>query len=159
MGNKKKLKNFIDSLKENINFSFSISNFNDRLKLQKYVFLAKCFGFEHNYNYSLYIRGPYSSDLANDYYDIYREGTKSDDSLDMDFDSFSVLTKNKDVDWLESASTMLSLYNGLKHRYSKYPDKKKKDVLIKGTKKLKSHICADVISKAFKDLNNFHIFN
>ncbi|MDR2545424.1 MAG: hypothetical protein LBD03_07810 [Methanobrevibacter sp.] len=70
MGDIGKLNSFINLLNEKLDFSFSTNNFNDRLKLQKYVFIAKYFGFNHAYNYNLYIRGPYSSDLADDYYNL-----------------------------------------------------------------------------------------
>jgi len=51
--------------------SFDINSFNSRVKLQKYVYIAKeLFGIRLNYDFNLYLRGPYSTALARDYYEL-----------------------------------------------------------------------------------------
>jgi hypothetical protein len=43
----------------------SIQSFNDRMKLQKLVFLARQVGFDTGFSFSWYIHGPYSPSLTN----------------------------------------------------------------------------------------------
>ena len=66
---------FINYVKDSLSFrdaedfTEKIRNdFDFRLKVQKFVYIAKYFGWKHSYKYSLYIRGPYSSTLADEYY-------------------------------------------------------------------------------------------
>jgi len=44
--------------------TFNIENFNDRLRLQKLVFLARKMGFNAGYSFDWYLRGPYSPSLT-----------------------------------------------------------------------------------------------
>lgn len=159
MSDKEKLKSFISILRDKIGFSFDMDDFDDRLKLQKYVFIAKSFGFKHNYGYNLYIRGPYSSKLADDYFDIFRNNEMVNNvPLNIDTDSFSVLVHDKDVIWLEAAATMLSLY-------STYPENYKTlfgvnyDRLIEETKTIKHKISEDIIKSVCNDLREAKLFN
>ncbi|OQA31670.1 MAG: hypothetical protein BWY55_00354 [archaeon ADurb.Bin336] len=48
-----------------INFKPNIKNFNDKLIIQKIVFLLQEKGIDCGANYGLYIRGPYSPNLTN----------------------------------------------------------------------------------------------
>ena len=66
---------FINCVKDSLSFSdaeeFTAkirNDFNFRLKVQKFVYISKYFGWNHSYKYILYIRGPYSSALADEYY-------------------------------------------------------------------------------------------
>ncbi|WP_221288628.1 hypothetical protein [Stygiolobus caldivivus] len=52
------------------------NSFEDRLRLQKYVFIMEKLGLNLGYSFSEYLRGPYSPGLAMDYYsnaDIVKE--------------------------------------------------------------------------------------
>ena len=83
---------------------FSINTFNERLAVQKIIFIAqiKMNGFPTNYKYNLYISGPYSSGLANDFYEI--ESTEKfgiarfkDESLDEKFEKYAeIMNRYKD---------------------------------------------------------------
>lgn len=48
----------------------SISTMNDRIALQKVVCLIQESGLQLGYSYNWYIRGPYSPNLASDYYQL-----------------------------------------------------------------------------------------
>jgi uncharacterized protein YwgA len=48
----------------------SIQSFNDRMKLQKLVFLARQVGFDTGFSFSWYIHGPYSPSLTNFLYTV-----------------------------------------------------------------------------------------
>jgi len=64
---------FLKALENTIRYEFNISTFEDRLRLQKIVYIAKHFGIDLGYSYNLYLRGPYSPELARDYYTLYEQ--------------------------------------------------------------------------------------
>lgn len=101
---------FIDFLKEELGWSFDVKKFDDRVLLQKYVFLSRFFGYDLGYYYNMYLYGPYSSDLANDYYNLPPGKERSEKYLDWDKkEDFINLVKGKKRRWLEIASTIMSL--------------------------------------------------
>lgn len=71
------------------NFNFSMDTFNDRLRLQKFVYLLQAHGIYLGYDFSWYLRGPYCTALTTrgfmlrDFYDILQEsgGDRSDDGF------------------------------------------------------------------------------
>lgn len=51
--------------------TINLRELKDRLRLQKYVYLAQHFGINLRYDdFTLYLKGPYSKKLADDYYKI-----------------------------------------------------------------------------------------
>jgi uncharacterized protein YwgA len=90
----------------------------NRLKLQKYVYLAQTslknnFGYEYN----MYNNGPYSPELANYYYEKmdsgkFLDGSDSGWTIDNSFTKrFMELFKDKDANWLEVATTLIDSTN------------------------------------------------
>jgi len=110
-----KLAGFIKSL-ESINFKFNVNRFDNRLKLQKFVYLAKRYGIDLDYNYNLYIHGPYSPELADDYY--HMEDDSPAESIELPED-FLRLIKGKSERWLEFAATLVMI----KERYPELDEK------------------------------------
>jgi len=106
LSNKEKLANFLKALDNAGIIDFDKNRFNHRLKLQKYVFIARKFGFRTGYSFSLYIHGPYSSTLANDYYHIWDFKDKKAIALDP---RFVKLVRNKSEEWLELAATIIMI--------------------------------------------------
>jgi hypothetical protein len=49
-------------------FKPSIGSFEDRLKIQKIIYLLELKGIKMGFSYSLYVRGPYSPDLTKEIY-------------------------------------------------------------------------------------------
>ena len=92
--------------------------FTNRLKLQKYVLLAKHLPF--CYTYGMYLYGPYSSPLAADYYTLAREqdGRLPDTTPD-EFrrDDFLKAVHN-DPEWLEVAATIIDRNEHTRRRAS-----------------------------------------
>ncbi len=88
-------------------------DFDTRLKIQKYTYLAGKLGLKHEYGYSLYIYGPYSRSLAKDYYALaetpgkFATESKQQVVSSLDQERFLQLVGNKDVGWLEIASTLI----------------------------------------------------
>lgn len=91
-----------------------------RLKLQKYVYLAQTsLGNDFGYEYTMFNNGPYSPELANYYYeklDTSRVDTddviKKNWKLNTSFTKkFLDLFKDKELDWLVIASTLIDNTN------------------------------------------------
>ncbi|MEM4317991.1 MAG: hypothetical protein QW776_03115 [Candidatus Nitrosocaldus sp.] len=94
----------------------------NRIKIQKYVYLAKYFNIDLDFDYAtynMYLHGPYSPDLAEEYYRLADEGffeSKPDnyDSIINNntnlkiFIEFMKEDNRNDAGWLEVASTALS---------------------------------------------------
>lgn len=63
-------KNLIAAVSKAIGHDLDVDAFDDRLTLQKGCYILNSWGYGPRYNFGLYVRGPYSSDLADDYYEI-----------------------------------------------------------------------------------------
>src|SRR6185295_9114270 len=72
------LKLFLDELGENA----EISSVEDRLRIQKAVYLAQLGGADLGYRYSWYLKGPYSTTLTQDYYALHKSLESGDDAYD-----------------------------------------------------------------------------
>ncbi len=57
---------FLDQL----GVSSEIDSLEDRVRVQKAVYLGQLFGVDLGYRFSWYLRGPYSSKLTKDYYEV-----------------------------------------------------------------------------------------
>lgn len=51
-----------------LGFKPSVGDFEDRLKVQKVIYLLKLKGVDAGFKYNLYVRGPYSPDLTQEIY-------------------------------------------------------------------------------------------
>ena len=71
------------------------------------------YGLDLGYSHSMYLRGPYSSRLTDDYYELARSNVVNtfNGGFPTGFDQqgFFDLVNNKDAEWLESAAMLLSL--------------------------------------------------
>jgi len=136
------LAGFIKALKDEGIIDFDIKWFNHRLKLQKYVFLARRYDFNLGYVFSLYIHGPYSPELADDYYELSKESVTSIPvTLDRNFFS---LIKRKSEWWLELAATII-------HMKERYLDINEEEIkfLVKNSKPFATD---EEIDKIIKEL-------
>lgn len=90
------------------------SDLKTRIKIQKFVYFAQsCFGMSFDYRHTLYIYGPYSPTLANDYFrirDIKDVPPGEPDSWARVEEFLDFAKGHNDVDWLEIASTLLYLH-------------------------------------------------
>lgn len=91
------------------------SGFKNRLKLQKLVFLAKKFDLDLGYPYSLHIHGPYSKELAIDYYIICKANLQGN-ILKQSMTSFINKFKDKDEKYLEILATAVDVHDSIKDR-------------------------------------------
>lgn len=101
-------------------FDFSMDAFNDRLRLQKFIYLLQAHDIYLGYDYSWYLRGPYCTALATDgfmleeFYDMMPDGKQSKSEgfassvMRERFKKFSNFVKDKltNVDFLEVAASL-----------------------------------------------------
>ena len=78
-----------------------------RLKIQKLIFFLKKIDKDLDYPYSMYIHGPYSPQLADDYFSITDDEINNvENNLDENEIKMVEYLNNKDPLWLEIASTL-----------------------------------------------------
>ncbi|MGI0027086.1 MAG: hypothetical protein ACREAD_04515 [Nitrosopumilaceae archaeon] len=130
-------------------------SFVNRLKIQKYVFLAKYYGLNFGYGHSMYRYGPYSPSLAADYYKLAESSkmynTESKESLPKLFDSnnFMSLVKEKDTSWLEIATTLLDQKNRFENE----------NELVKHVERIKCDYPISYIKGVLKDLKSKNLMS
>ncbi len=103
------LKDLTDNVEHNDNDTSTFNfNFDKRLKTQKIVYLIEKTTGDFNYNFSLYLRGPYSSALAGDYYSLASENNipSKEGNLKKETREIAKKLNEKDNIWLEIASTI-----------------------------------------------------
>jgi len=154
MEKKETLLAFLRFLKERCSFSFNKDSFEDRLQLQKKVYVAGFLGLGHGYRFSRYIRGPYSPPLAKDYYSIESEELKriedySSSLGSFDGERFLDLVGGKSTRWLEIAATVLSVWADYCNTFHGEELKKRVVLTVKG---LKGSATSDEIPDIFSEL-------
>ena len=126
----------------------SEEHLNNRLKIQKYVYLVKYYGLDMHYDYNMYLHGPYSQQLAWDYYSLAKNRQKYDNEMNVTIrDRFFELVGNRDLEWLEVASTLLSLCGNFKDRKS----------LVDRTTNMKERIPIETIQSVLKELEHIKL--
>ena len=136
---------------------FDMSNFSDRLKLQKIIYLLQANRIYLGYNFNRYIYGPYCPDLAKDGFNIEDQFSQvqkvgfEDSKLEEKFKEFiKYIDKYKDnTEWLEISSS-IHLFKRL------YPKDNKKETInriVNKREKLKNKE-QDII-KVWNDINGW----
>ncbi len=158
------LKAFVQFLEDRCGFVFDINNFEHRIILQKCVYVAKLLGWEcPHYSYNIYMRGPYSPSLADDYYDLSRAATRredvrdNEDLLKFDKENFVRIIQaisGKWVAWLEVGTTLSSLYEANKFRLN--PDVMD-EFLIDRTCEIKSEYPTKFINGVLRDIKKYNL--
>ena len=102
-------------LKNIPDYQFSMAEFNDRLRLQKTVYLLQAFGICLGYDFSWYLRGPYCTSLTinafalNDMYNRIPDDLKAKferlDKQDV-FRRFQKFIAHKNIDELEILASL-----------------------------------------------------
>jgi len=167
----RKLASFIKALENAGIYEFEIDEFYNRLKLQKFVFLARSFGIaDLDYPYNMYLRGPYSPSLADDYYELAdaenwekyvdkRYVAKIERSKD--FEKFVKLVKGRDSTWLEVAATMVGFWKHLK-RYvdlGVIKNEELEEKIKQLTKNRKPFASLQMINEIFESLKQYGLIN
>ena len=131
-----------------------MNNFSDRLLLQKKVYLLQELGLNLGYNFTLYIYGPYSSQLASDGYksDLNDEISIGDDFEDVTFKKLEELERDHKDDslWFELLGTIVYLVK---------QKKKNKQEVIGDIKENKSYLYQEkTFEEAWERLTSIGIF-
>lgn len=120
------------------------SAFNDRLRMQKAVYLLKHLGVEpfKSYSFSMYLRGPYSSQLAKDYYALSGVAPVSPP---VEPDKLGTLTwfLGHNSNWLEVASSILSI----KEKYGNLPKGETYDTLRMSKPWVSARLFEEIVSE------------
>ena len=146
------LARLIKTLENSGVYKFKIDTFEDRLRLQKIVYIAKCFGIDFGYSFNENLRGPYSPGLADDYYKL-NELWNTDDIKNLEpLDNENVkklieFIKSKSTNELEGIATGLMFADILEKRGVKDKEvlKKKLSTIIESRKPFLSNM-ADKIA-------------
>ena len=111
--------------------SGGVDTFEQRLKSQKYHYFAQLFGVVFCYPYNLYLRGPYSPNLAHDLYEIKKNNIEVDvekfvpDELEKRFIKLKKFVSGKNLRQLEIIATLHWLL-----RTAKLPIEQAKNKLV-----------------------------
>ncbi len=124
-------------------------HFWNRFRIQKYVFLAKYFGLDVPYRHGMYLYGPYSGTLTEDYYGLAEnpeQYSKARPELPQQFRSgqFLDFVRNRNNDWLEIAATLLS-------KRKRIPER---DILLQNTEDTKVGFTRGFIEETLRGLES-----
>ncbi|USG99844.1 hypothetical protein K1720_10225 [Thermococcus argininiproducens] len=159
----KRLVAFLKALEKKTGYKFTIETFEDRMRLQKLVYLAKHFGIDLEYNFTLYIRGPYSSELADDYYKIERDYDGEIPEILDEFiteekvDTFIEFVKDKDTEELELIATLLMVLGRHKPFLNSLPEEEREDLVVKTIQDIKPYFTKDKILEAIREIEKVKI--
>ncbi|NMC75968.1 MAG: hypothetical protein GYA60_01525 [Candidatus Methanofastidiosa archaeon] len=154
---KEELSKFIKALEVKGLLKFNVEEFDVRFKIQKYVLLAKALGIDLGYTYNLYIRGPYSTGLTDDYYSLDEEYSNADPTEYLPkIEKLYNLVNNKDVEWLELAGTLFSLYNTYNEEGLA---KGNKEAIINHAISIKSWASFDYAKNVFNELEKYEFIS
>lgn len=100
----------IAAVERSVDHKLDVEVFNDRLTMQKGCYILNSWGYGPKYKFSLYIRGPYSRDLANDYYKI---GKLDNTDTDVPEEAITRLKEifDKGIGYAEAYATVLLVKN------------------------------------------------
>jgi uncharacterized protein YwgA len=154
---------------DDLGVDINMTDFDSRLELQKYIYLVQAFGVDLGFGFSWYLRGPYSSYLADIGFMIHNSGGgKVTDFKLTDYvhqkiqDCKKFISSSKptneelsNIDWLELLASLHYLKNNT------FEGKKTKNMVeLRALLKKKKHWYKDSsISKAIKALTNVSLVN
>ncbi len=120
-----------------------IRKFHDRLLMQKGCYILNTWGYGPYYRYGLYIRGPYSSELADDYYEI----SSLSNSTTIPSEAISKLSEimSKGIGYTEAYATVLLVKRN-------NPDRTDKEIFDKSLN-IKPHLEKEVTEACASILN------
>jgi len=137
--------------------SVSLDEFDDRLKLQKLVFIARKMGFPIGYSFSWYARGPYSPSLTRMLFSANEQGQLLQTDPELTGEEAGVVRRlreflGSDVDNPRMLELLASVWYYMRKRtYS--PDEKK--TLIRTILHRKSQFSETDVKSAFERIQRF----
>ncbi len=99
-------RNLMSAVSKAIDHELDVRKFDDRLAMQKGCYILNNWGYGPKYKYGLYIRGPYSSELADDYYELSADASAPTDVSPEDIAKLSELFA-KGLPFIEAYATVM----------------------------------------------------
>lgn len=106
--------NVLAGLVNRVYSDFNMLGFDNRLKLQKFVYLLQEYGVNLGYSFSLYLRGPYSPEVAKDGFQVEDFSTMpqikpANVDIENRFSEFARRFRphRNETEWLEAASSLV----------------------------------------------------
>ena len=90
-----------------------------RIRIQKLVYLSKFFGWENSYIFTLNERGPYSINLADNYYDNKLFNENAIEIHNFKIEEFFEFIEEKSNEFLEASSTLIYVFKNEPSSFSK----------------------------------------
>jgi uncharacterized protein YwgA len=136
---------------------FSMNTFNDRFFFQKRIYFLQAFKINLGYKFSLYHSGPYSSQLADDGYNLIEKFQELqevffiDEDLEKKFKEYlEFISKNEDnMNWMETM-VLIHYFNQIKKNASQ--EEISKMIIDK-----KGKIDMTIFNEAWEHLKNFKL--
>jgi len=97
---------------EKIGASLNINTFENRLRIQKIVYMLQLhpeFRGKLNYNFNMFICGPYSPELAHVYYNLPESGYRDDIKISENAIAYAKEVISKNTSFLEVAATLVEI--------------------------------------------------
>ena len=135
--------NLIVAISRAMNRKLNKNRFDDRLLMQKGCYILNSWGFGPKYRYSLYIRGPYSSELADDYFEMTSPGKVTDVPEEAIHHLSEIMTKG--IEFTEAYATVLLIKNN-------NPGKSNNDIFNRALE-IKPHLKKEIVEVCPSILN------
>ena len=123
-----------------------------RIKVQKFVYLSKYFGWENPYIFTLNVNGPYSINLADNYNDKNLLNVHSIEIPTLNVNDFINFIKDKTIDFLEVVNTILYVFKNKKDSFNR-------ENCISALNELKPHINDEIKVKAYDEIIKLDLIN
>ena len=148
------LASLLRSIEKTTDWEFDRDNFDDRFRMQKFVFFAKEYGIDTGHSYGIHLHGPYSPELAEDYYSdkFDRVRTIAPSVDDFEAERFDRDIAQQDKDWLEIAATIKSVAD----RHSTWNAKNTRSEVVKRVCELKE-VPRNRVDDIFSELQEMNL--
>jgi hypothetical protein len=137
--------------------TFDLSQFDDRLRLQKLVFLARKLGHDLGYSYNWYARGPYSPSLTRILFSAHEQDQLVLEDFELNADERAVVKElggllKKDIDNPDALELLASVWYFIRRRpYTK----KERNELIDSIVLLKPKFSKNDVEQAYDRIMDF----
>lgn len=128
----------------------------NRIKAQKLVYFGRVLGIPLDYDFDLYVYGPYSSALSHDYFEMgEREWARGEIVIPEGISAILIALKEKDDFFLEIAATLHSIRTS-------NPDASEEDVInavsnIKFERLMEKKASIDYVKNTFNEIKNLRL--
>ena len=148
----------LSGLIRRIDKHFNMESFDNRLRLQKIIYLLQAYGINLGYEYRLYLYGPYCTHLTKtafmvDSFTKAKEVYLEDESLEKIFKEFlkRVESHKKDSNWLEIASTI--------HLFKTMHPLKNREGIIGEVIIMKPKFTQKEVNRIYQEIEEWQILN